>query len=405
MNYLLNLYLLINIALLIVAILIYFQQSRFFSDQFSQTNKLRNIKHLIIAAIVLPILLLTLPLNDWLARLMSSQTILASIALVPSLQSIMASKTNSAFLYWQYYLIVGAFSLCFLYHGIQIIREGLSLYRIKQRAILLRQFSAVEIWITTETSVPFTTNLFFRNQIFIPERYLTQPNQLKSIIAHECQHFRQNDPIWAILMQILKLLFCINPFVYRLITDLVNAQELACDEKIVLQNRISKLTYGNCLIECARNNLIRSENMLTTTIISQSKNHNSLLQKRLAILTTDKTTVIQGNRTLQNGFMFFSILSLLCILNACQLPNHGIVGASTDERTNTSSVQSKLLVKLKDENSQMVIRSDKAYISNDRSEYIGNVKIRIGDHTMFTNHLILEKRGNKEYTFYFIDTI
>ena len=83
----------------------------------------------------------------------------------------------------------------------------------------------------TADKVPYVVG-FIRPVIFIPAKGISD-HQLKLILMHEWQHFKNRDQWKKTAIKILTCLFWWNPFVYLLRFEVEQILELNCDRKVL----------------------------------------------------------------------------------------------------------------------------------------------------------------------------
>ncbi len=97
-------------------------------------------------------------------------------------------------------------------------------------------------------TIPFSTLALGRFHIVMPTSLLTRPADLRVAIKHEGTHHRHGDTAWLLLLEVMKLLFCLNPFIFIWARSFEALQENACDEALINRNHVSLNSYCNCLI-------------------------------------------------------------------------------------------------------------------------------------------------------------
>lgn len=122
-----------------------------------------------------------------------------------------------------------------------------NLYSLLKNSYRYKAIGKLEILVSEDVSVPFSTRLFFKSQIVIPEYIFTEFDFLQIIIAHEGQHLRNRDTGFEIVLEIIRILFFWNPAVYLWSADLSVLQEYACDEAVIQHRKVSGYDYGQCL--------------------------------------------------------------------------------------------------------------------------------------------------------------
>ena len=102
---------------------------------------------------------------------------------------------------------------------------------------------------------------------------------LPLIIRHELQHIKSHDFLFRQLAFLVLILHCYNPFVYFFFREVIEVQELACDENVMKYlSREEQRCYGYLLIMTAAKE--RSEVKSRITLMF-SKNNRIFLKRRV----------------------------------------------------------------------------------------------------------------------------
>ena len=90
-----------------------------------------------------------------------------------------------------------------------------------------------------------------RPAVVLPARFPEQfgAAQLRLMLAHELAHLKRRDLLWAWLPNLGRVLFFFHPLVWLAEREWRLAQEMACDEQVVLSTGASPLRYGALLLE------------------------------------------------------------------------------------------------------------------------------------------------------------
>lgn len=111
-------------------------------------------------------------------------------------------------------------------------------------------------------------------------------------IAHEGQHHRNGDCLWAYVIEALRIIFMGNPGVRRWQRELNELQELSCDEILVGQPKISPHDYGHCLFEvvqAASNSSLSANREIACTVgmaLSKQNEDCTFIIRRISMLST-----------------------------------------------------------------------------------------------------------------------
>lgn len=162
---------------------------------------------------------------------------------------------------WEIPITEGALSLLilsmfFLYSLVRLFYNSYQTNKIVREAFLIKQLGRVKIWLHQDIVAPFSYyNL--RANVVLPQDSLEDRKKLRIVVAHEIQHHRQKDTLWVYLLESLKLLIAINPIAKKLVYQIMELQELACDEALVGHGRFSPHQYGRCLYDYAEKQLLK----------------------------------------------------------------------------------------------------------------------------------------------------
>lgn len=154
------------------------------------------------------------------------------------------------------------------WHGILLTRAWLTVRHLKATSKALRDpdllLDCAELsWRFGLRYVPHLTEseevsspLLFgivRPTIAFPSSLLsTCPSeQLRLMLAHELAHLKRNDLLWNWLPTVGRMLFFFHPLVWLAQQEWQLAQEMACDEMVILQTNASLSDYGEALLKVA----------------------------------------------------------------------------------------------------------------------------------------------------------
>jgi beta-lactamase regulating signal transducer with metallopeptidase domain len=87
--------------------------------------------------------------------------------------------------------------------------------------------------------------------VLMPASFPAQftPAQMRLMLAHELAHLKRRDLLWAWLPSLARVLFFFHPLVWLAEGEWRLAQEMACDEQVVLSTGTSQARYGAMLLE------------------------------------------------------------------------------------------------------------------------------------------------------------
>lgn len=125
---------------------------------------------------------------------------------------------------------------------------------------LCRQFGlrfVPRVAISEQVSSPILLGVF-RPIVVLPSSFVNDCSlsQLRLMLAHELAHLKRKDLLWNWLPFIAYALFFFHPLVWLAHKELQLAQEMACDEFVLLKMNVKPRSYGEVLLrvaeECSR---------------------------------------------------------------------------------------------------------------------------------------------------------
>lgn len=116
---------------------------------------------------------------------------------------------------------------------------------------LYKRIGNVSIYLSSVYSVPYAFSFLGRSFVSIPEVLIQDLKSFKISSMHELQHIRNKDTFFAILGELLKAVFFINPILIKWVDYINLEQEFSCDEILTSQRGVSPQEYKNCLFKVA----------------------------------------------------------------------------------------------------------------------------------------------------------
>ena len=300
---LLSLYLEINI-LLAIAFCLYWSTEKtcgLLGWRFSFLSQLQTVRLFLLLVLITPLLL---RLSPPLVPEQLSETIQRPVEVITTafsesdtnneIASLIEKKPGLRVTYLD--IFIGLFWLVFVYLAIRLGVRTVNLHAIISRSHQWKRMGRLSVYISDEISVPFSTRVFLRSQIVIPEKLLASENYLLVAIAHEGQHLRNGDTSWEAILELLSLVFFCNPVIYPWKSTISNLQELACDEKVLSVGKISKADYGKCLLHVVEQFSQSSFKPIASSCMAGKsifkKLSKTMLERRLVMLSgkTELTT-------------------------------------------------------------------------------------------------------------------
>lgn len=215
-------------------------------------------------------------------------------------ESTTATSYNDLRYYQLGYLLI---LILVMYRSFQLGLSFLQLKSILTNAISYRASRRLHIKVSPHCDIPFSVLWFNKAYIVLPVSLLASPKNVKIAIAHEGQHHRNGDCLWAYLLEGLNLFFYGNPGLNRWRRILNELQEFSCDEVLVGQPKISAHDYGHCLYDVVQ----------TVAKTSSSTNREIACTVGMALgKHNEATTLIVRRISMLSSYPFNSAKPWLC---------------------------------------------------------------------------------------------
>jgi len=172
------------------------------------------------------------------------------------------------------------------------LRLARNIRRLK-RAIadgaVVRRIGRVLVVVTDSISVPMSTLVTTRAVVAVPPDVVSNAADFRIAIRHELQHHRQRDTAWAILVELFASLCFANPAIYLWRRQIVELQELSCDEALIGRRGIPSKDYGSCLLRAAEAALRNRQTLAGTACMAAGamnpRYFKSFLRRRIEMFT------------------------------------------------------------------------------------------------------------------------
>lgn len=244
------------------------------------------------------------------------------------------------------YLIVSSIFLSGLLHRTYKITKDINKTKsIIDSAQLYKNHGRITVKISDQCIVPFSIRLIQSSYIILPVSILHSAINTKLAIAHEGQHHRQGDCLWAYVIEFTRTIFWFNPFMIYWHKKLQELQELACDETLVSKNGVSAHDYGLCLF-----NLTQTASQYlyahhqnpacTAQMLSGHKNETSLITRRICMLSKYKNDCV--SKTMLGSVLAISAMSIIVPLCTAYAAKGLISQSGTFNSINTSSIDPRI---------------------------------------------------------------
>lgn len=135
------------------------------------------------------------------------------------------------------------------------------LAQILKNSILIRRIGRLKISVSDHIQVPFSAKIL-NSWVVIPTDFLAVPEKYRISVLHEIQHHRQRDTTSIYFLLILKSLLLLNPVMWIWGKAISEVQEIACDENLVDQGKVTRKEYASRLIEIAETAFHRKEQLV-----------------------------------------------------------------------------------------------------------------------------------------------
>lgn len=243
--------------------------------------------------------------------------------------------------YWQ--LLFTFFCIVILFRGARLITDLRKLQLVLHTAIPYRACGKLVIKVSNHCHIPFSVRLLNKAYIILPVSLLSSAQNVKIAIAHEGQHHRNGDCLWAYFIEGIRIVFLGNPSVTRWNRIITELQELSCDEALVGHQKISAHDYGHCLfhvVQAVSKHPKYSQREIACTVgmaLGNDKQESEFIIRRINMLTN-----YQSNSTKR---LFFSItlagiavVAPICTAYAAM----GSLSGSKAKEVDTSNLDTKI---------------------------------------------------------------
>lgn len=242
--------------------------------------------------------------------------------------------------YRQLFYII--FCLLILIRAYRIVSSMKNLRALLKEAVPFRTAGKLVIKVSHHCHIPFSVYLFNKAYILLPISLLSSAKNVSIAIAHEGQHHRNGDCVWAYFTEALRIVFFGNPGITRWCQTLNELQELSCDETLVSRPKISAHEYGLCLLKVvqavSQYQPHRQEFACTIGMALNKENEDcAFIIRRISMLTKYPLNV---SKPLLLGITFVgcSILAPICAAYSTM----GMLANPTKKEVDTSHLDPKM---------------------------------------------------------------
>ncbi|MEL6645470.1 MAG: M56 family metallopeptidase [Pseudomonadota bacterium] len=213
-------------------------------------------------------------------------------------------------------LVIGSLALL-----VQTTRTILHINRIVAQSFVWRRTRSTDVRLSDTVSVPFAARGLFRRHVVLPSHLLTQPHDMRIVMAHEFEHLRQGDVEWELAFEFLRPFLYWNPVFLLWKRTFGRLRELCCDRAVLQSARITPREYAQCLLTfCRRDPSGQAVARLNVAFVrTGTRSARSALEAR--VLALQHTHQMPRRHVLFGGLAV--ILSLAIVLTAASVRNPG----------------------------------------------------------------------------------
>lgn len=171
---------------------------------------------------------------------------------------------------------------------LQTVRALCEVHRVVSGGYVWRRTRFIDIRLSDTTTIPFVSRGWWRYHVVLPSHLVTQPAELRIVLAHEFEHIRQNDVEWELAFEFLRPVLYLNPAFLMWKRAFNRLRELNCDQAVLASRRISPRDYAHCLLAfCGRSTATRSIQVFNVAFIRTGSTTARLaLEERFLALKT-----------------------------------------------------------------------------------------------------------------------
>ena len=214
----------------------------------------------------------------------------------------------------------------FAVSGLRTVARLRDLRALVRETVLLRRLGRVSIVVSDRARVPFSTTVLGRAHVVLPVELLEDAVVLRVALRHELQHYRRSDPLWAVALELFRLLFFWHPAARGWVRELSDLQEFSCDEALVRRGVPAK-DYGTCLLRVAE--MAVEQRMVASTAMATDRGAH--LRRRIDML-------FQYDRNEDSRRWSFGLcVSAVVVILATAIASAGALPSADDLATDTST--------------------------------------------------------------------
>ncbi len=148
---------------------------------------------------------------------------------------------------------------------------------------------------------------FWRPCVYLPIHLITdwQEKDIRYMLLHELQHYKQRDALANYVMNIMGILYWFNPLVWYALREMRNDREIACDTRVLqMLPKEAYEDYGNTLLNFV-------EKISFTPFLFAAGIGGSMRQMTRRILNIAEYRPVSFRRKMRSAFAGFMLLILL----------------------------------------------------------------------------------------------
>jgi beta-lactamase regulating signal transducer with metallopeptidase domain len=193
----------------------------------------------------------------------------------------------------------------------RLVLSILRLRRMINDSYAWRRFGSLNLRLSDEISVPFSTRSWGKRFVVLPSSMLTRSADLRIALAHEIQHLRQNDVTWEIFLEVLRPLFFWNPAFYLWKRRVEQLRELSCDRQVMMRRGYKVADYCDCLINVCQNSLLPNRRFaIQAPVVALVRTENHMFAQRSARLLKNRLLSLIDGKAEHNPTPLFVLLAL-----------------------------------------------------------------------------------------------
>lgn len=214
--------------------------------------------------------------------------------------------------------IVGIFVMLFL-----LIRSSLRLHGLMRSALPLQNKDVHRLYqcclneMKIHRKIPIFSTAFLKSPIIVgllrPRIYLPihlisdyEKADMRYMLLHELQHYKHHDAIANYLMNLARIIYWFNPFVWYALKEMRIDREVACDTSVLKLLTVDDYqNYGNTLI-----NFAEKMSMTSFPFATGIGGNIKQLKRRIINITSYKKPTLMKNLKGMAAFMLTAILLL-----------------------------------------------------------------------------------------------